>query len=56
MFFHKGLDPAGPLYNGQSNNALKLDASDADFVDIIHTNQGQSGYEGNTGHADFYPV
>ncbi|CAL8110507.1 unnamed protein product [Orchesella dallaii] len=50
-----GLDPAGPLYQSQTNNALKLESSDASFVDIIHTNRGQSGYDGNIGHADFYP-
>jgi len=49
-----GLDPASPLYQTTSVSK-KLDAEDASFVDIIHTNQGQDGYYGNIGHADFYP-
>lgn len=33
-----GLDPAGPLFETMSDNNKKLDASDAFFVDVIHTN------------------
>ena len=56
---HQGLDPAGPLYEGLDAE-LKLDATDADFVDVIHTNAdrflvgGLGSYE-KSGHADFYP-
>lgn len=32
-----GLDPAQPCF-ATSNDIERLDASDADFVDIIHTN------------------
>lgn len=32
----------------------KLDASDASFVDVIHTNVGVFGKVETTGHADFY--
>ncbi|ODN02419.1 Pancreatic triacylglycerol lipase [Orchesella cincta] len=35
-----GLDPAGPLYQSQTNNALKLESSDASFVDIISNGGG----------------
>ncbi|CAL8122803.1 unnamed protein product [Orchesella dallaii] len=40
-------------------NVLKLrnliDSSDATFVDIIHTNDGQIGLQGDYGKVDFYP-
>lgn len=32
----------------------KLDASDADFVDVIHTNALLQGKIERCGHADFY--
>lgn len=48
-----GLDPAGPLFQGLAPEQ-RLEASDAEFVDIIHTNQGLFGYWGESGHADFY--
>ncbi|KAL0267541.1 UNVERIFIED_CONTAM: hypothetical protein PYX00_009786 [Menopon gallinae] len=48
-----GLDPALPLFIG---NALgKLDASDAEFVDVIHTDAGRKGKLERSGHVDFYP-
>jgi len=31
-----------------------LDASDASFVDILHTNQGGAGFLGIMGHVDHY--
>lgn len=37
-----GLDPAGPCFH-YSNQFKKIDSSDADFVDIIHT-QSQNNY------------
>ncbi|CAG0880518.1 unnamed protein product [Cyprideis torosa] len=54
-----GLDPAGPLFEGYSAQA-RLDASDASFVDVIHSNGeslilgGLGAYE-PLGHVDFYP-
>ncbi len=54
-----GLDPAGPYFRGMPDH-VKLDASDAAFVDIIHTmgkpSLGRSlGNEEAVGHLDFYP-
>ncbi|KAF7275203.1 hypothetical protein GWI33_012085, partial [Rhynchophorus ferrugineus] len=49
-----GLDPAGPLFN-KWPKSLKLDASDAEFVDIIHSDAGIFGYPRQIGHADFWP-
>ncbi|RUS81344.1 hypothetical protein EGW08_010911, partial [Elysia chlorotica] len=55
-----GLDPAGPWFDTFNQDA-KLDPSDAQFVDVIHTN-GQSlnlyggfGLLEQSGHVDFYP-
>ncbi|XP_055942251.1 pancreatic lipase-related protein 3-like [Argiope bruennichi] len=54
-----GLDPAGPgFYDATSDQ--RLDATDASFVDIIHTNRGCNRLEGfgfsdTSGHFDFYP-
>lgn len=36
LLFLLGLDPAGPLYNGKPPED-RLDPSDAQFVDIIHS-------------------
>lgn len=33
----------------------RLDKTDAIFVDIIHTNAGQNGFDRSIGHIDFYP-
>jgi len=51
-----GLDPAGPLFEN-SYVEVRLDHTDATFVDIIHTNKGStgSGITQNIGHADFHP-
>ncbi|XP_043212799.1 pancreatic triacylglycerol lipase-like [Amphibalanus amphitrite] len=54
-----GLDPAGPLFEGYSTSA-RLDASDAQFVDVIHSNgdsllRGGLGTWDQLGHVDFYP-
>ncbi|XP_046408288.1 uncharacterized protein LOC124172835 [Ischnura elegans] len=54
-----GLDPAGPLFENQDPEA-RLDASDAAFVDVIHSNGenlilGGLGSWQPMGHVDFYP-
>ncbi|XP_060524419.1 uncharacterized protein LOC132700864 [Cylas formicarius] len=49
-----GMDPAGPLFT-KWPNSLKLDADDAEFVDVIHTDAGIFGYPSQIGHADFWP-
>ncbi|XP_023230832.1 pancreatic triacylglycerol lipase-like [Centruroides sculpturatus] len=54
-----GLDPASPLFEGYSAK-VRLDPSDADYIDVIHSN-GNSFLKGGLGsfepmgHADFYP-
>lgn len=49
-----GLDPAGPSFylKGPEN---RLDPTDAEFVDVIHTAVGSAGHYKNLGHIDFYP-
>ena len=49
-----GLDPAGPFFTLVSS-AYRLDASDARYVDVIHTNAGVAGTIRRGGHIDFYP-
>ncbi|XP_022835288.1 pancreatic lipase-related protein 2-like isoform X2 [Spodoptera litura] len=49
-----GLDPALPLFAGVHPDQ-RLDPSDADFVDVIHTDAGIFGYKHPLGHADFFP-
>lgn len=49
-----GLDPAGPGFMG-SWPRNRLDSSDADFVDVIHTDPFFFSMLGPMGHADFYP-
>lgn len=46
-----GLDPARPLLKPGLVN--RLDAGDADFVEVIHTNAGYYGEIGRIGHVDF---
>lgn len=48
-----GMDPAGPLFKGNPVES-RLDKSDADFVDIIHTDS-ELGIQDRIGHLDFYP-
>ncbi|XP_048867049.1 lipase member H [Brienomyrus brachyistius] len=48
-----GLDPAGPLFNGVPP-AERLDPTDAQFVDVLHTDMHGLGYKGSLGHIDFY--
>ncbi|XP_054840119.1 pancreatic lipase-related protein 2-like [Eublepharis macularius] len=54
-----GLDPAAFCFQGMPI-MVRLDPSDAEFVDIIHSNGGQSlaiglGMQNATGDLDFYP-
>ncbi|XP_053402592.1 pancreatic triacylglycerol lipase-like [Mercenaria mercenaria] len=53
-----GLDPDEPGYK-DTDPLVHLDKTDAEFVDIIHTNgSGDSsgfGWMKDTGHIDFYP-
>lgn len=46
-----GLDPALPGFD----NEKALKATDAKYVQVIHTNSGELGYETPIGTADFYP-
>uniref|UniRef100_A0A336LVZ1 CSON006087 protein n=1 Tax=Culicoides sonorensis TaxID=179676 RepID=A0A336LVZ1_CULSO len=48
-----GLDPALPFF-ATTNHEWKLDETDADFVDIVHTNAGLFGKIETCGHVDFY--
>ncbi|XP_054569781.1 lipase member H isoform X4 [Eptesicus fuscus] len=49
-----GLDPAGPLFNGKPPED-RLDPSDAQFVDVIHSDIDALGYKEPLGNIDFYP-
>ena len=53
------MDPAGPLFEGY-DTSVRLDKSDANYVDVIHSN-GEAIYVGGfgiaepIGHVYFYP-
>ncbi|CAK9817304.1 Hepatic triacylglycerol lipase [Anthophora quadrimaculata] len=49
-----GLDAAYPLYMNTGREG-HLTASDALFVDVIHTDGGNFGFPNPIGHVDFYP-
>ena len=49
-----GMDPSGPLFHVVSTND-RLDKSDAQFVDIIHTAGKWVGNDDLQGHVDFFP-
>ncbi|XP_048350483.1 lipase member I isoform X2 [Sphaerodactylus townsendi] len=49
-----GLDPAGPLFSGKEATE-RLDHTDAQFVDVIHTDINALGYRKPLGNIDFYP-
>ncbi|XP_030380899.1 pancreatic triacylglycerol lipase [Scaptodrosophila lebanonensis] len=54
-----GLDPAAPLFT-DTDTIVRLDRSDAHFVDIVHTDanplmKGGLGIYQRIGHVDFYP-
>jgi len=53
-----GLDPAYPLFS-MENTDRRLDTSDAEFVDVIHTNSGtlidgSVSFPQAIGHVDFF--
>lgn len=53
-----GLDPAGPIFV-ELNASMRLDATDAKFVDVMHTNggtitKGALGLSTPSGHVDYY--
>uniref|UniRef100_A0A8C1VUJ3 Lipase, member Ia n=1 Tax=Cyprinus carpio TaxID=7962 RepID=A0A8C1VUJ3_CYPCA len=47
------LDPAGPEFNGQPPSK-RLDPSDAQFVEALHTDMDALGYRDLLGHIDYY--
>merc|ERR1712168_3030 len=54
-----GLDPANPSFNSDSS-LVRLDKSDAEFVDVIHTDiktilHIATGMNRSLGHVDFWP-
>ena len=48
------MDPPGKYFEGKPSDA-RLDSSDAQFVDVIHTDSDVNGLEQPLGHLDFYP-
>ncbi|PZC82127.1 hypothetical protein B5X24_HaOG200586 [Helicoverpa armigera] len=48
------LDPAGPCFSNVSLSG-RLDKSDAEYVDVIHSNGGLLGLKEPVGHKDFFP-
>lgn len=50
-----GLDPALPSFDHFKDPNQRLDLTDAQFVDIIHTCAGTLGLYAPIGHVDFYP-
>ncbi|KAL3869627.1 hypothetical protein ACJMK2_042292 [Sinanodonta woodiana] len=48
-----GLDVASLFFKG-TEPIVRLDASDAEFVDVIHTNGRGFGMKSSLGHVDFY--
>jgi len=49
-----GLDPAKPLYEDCGPDE-RIDATDANFVDIMHTDTKKFGLSQLLGHIDFFP-
>ena len=46
MRVFSGLDPAGPAFEG-THARVRLDPTDADFVDVIHTDSDSLVNTGN---------
>lgn len=56
---HLGLDPAEPYFQ-YTDPVVRLDPTDATFVDVVHTDvasiiSGGFGLNQTCGHVDFYP-
>jgi len=54
-----GMDPAGPLFEPQSNKAVGINTASGVFVDILHTDSRGASALGtlrDLGHIDFYPT
>ena len=49
-----GIDVAGPFFEN-ADLSLRLDPTDACFVDAIHTHGFLKGIKRKVGHIDFYP-
>lgn len=50
------LDPSGPLFENPANpSATRLAKTDAEVVDVTHTDGGFFGYASTLGTVDFYP-
>uniref|UniRef100_A0AAG5CS31 Lipase domain-containing protein n=1 Tax=Anopheles atroparvus TaxID=41427 RepID=A0AAG5CS31_ANOAO len=49
-----GLDPAGPLFSSKDPSS-RLASTDAEYVEVVHTNGGTLGMYDPIGTADFYP-
>lgn len=49
-----GLDPASPLFSLKKPDE-RLSDTDADTVEIVHTNAGFLGFSSPLGHISFYP-
>ncbi|KAL6469607.1 hypothetical protein MHYP_G00207260 [Metynnis hypsauchen] len=47
------LDPAGPSFTGKPPED-RLDKTDAQFVDVLHTDMDSLGFRKPLGHIDFY--
>ena len=54
FYWLSGLDPAG-LYFITDPTSFRLDESDAQYVDVIHTDAGVVGTTLASGHTDFWP-
>ena len=50
----QGLDPARKCFTA-TDKKVHLDKSDAQYVDIVHTNAGFIGTADVVGHTDFFP-
>ena len=54
FYWLSGLDPAGLSFIKVSTS-FRLDESDAQYVDVIHTDAGVFGTTLASGHTDFWP-
>lgn len=52
FFVHSAFDPANPLWGATSG---RICPTDAEYVEVIHTNAGNLGLRDPVGGNDFYP-